>query len=165
VSPWSRAEAEGESFERELFARRARALKPGSVPSLDAVLRAAESRREVAAAGHARGRAFVAMALAAACLVAALTKLPRGEARHGGAAAITRDIDASAGVGGFSPALFAAAAPEPPAGSECTVDDARLAREERACMAPAHLYTPVPFSPAESVAPCDPNESCATEAQ
>ena len=61
------------------------ALEPAIVPSLASVLQRAEATRE---ARGARGRAFVAMALAAACMMAAATRLPRTEIRAGAAESI-----------------------------------------------------------------------------
>jgi hypothetical protein len=159
VNPWSSAEAGGESTERELFARRARALDPAEVPSLAAVLGAAEVRREAHAAGSARGRAFVAVALAAACMMAALTKLPHAQSGVRQSDSIAAETDASSGSD-----IIAASAEEPPAGDTCTSEDARLALEEQqVCSTPVQLYTP---APAFSRAPeCDTNESCAIPTQ
>ncbi len=169
MNPWNEAEASDESLERELFARRARALDAPDVPSLSAVMRAAEARRlEVAPVKGNRGHAPVlALALAAACAMAAITRLPRGETPPGDT--IRAEIDA----GPAATFMTAAASNEVATpGSTCSLDDERLARgeaEERECVAPAAQYTPVPdtcaASHAAAVAPCDPNESCALGAQ
>jgi hypothetical protein len=142
VNPWSSAEPGRESAERELFARRARALDPAEVPSLATVLRAAEVRREAHAAGGARGRAFMAMALAAACMMAALTRLPHPQAGIEPRASIAAELDAS------SPSeLVAASVQEPAAGDTCASQDERLALEEQQCVVPTPLYTPRRRSP------------------
>jgi hypothetical protein len=132
VSPWSRAERESEAAERELFVRRARALEPAVIPSLASVLRAADDEsRESDAARNAHGRTFVAMALAAACMMAAATKLPTTEAR--GMIAAERDAGAPRGY-----TLETASA------ETCTLDDAVLFSEEKACSAPVPLFSAAP---------------------
>ena len=72
MNPWSRAET-GEPEERELFARRARALPPASLPALADVLRAADESREQSGA---RSRVLMGAILAAACFAATVTALP-----------------------------------------------------------------------------------------
>jgi hypothetical protein len=165
VNPWSRAEAGGESVERDLFARRARALEPAVVPSLAAVLREAAARREARAVVSARGRSFVAMALAAACLMAALTKVPRPETLSGTREPIAAERDASAGS--EAAPVIASSAQEPAAGDTCSMEDQRLAlEEEQACFTPAPLYTPAPaFAGTQASRTCDSNESCAIPTQ
>ncbi len=167
MSPWSEAQTESESFERDLFARRARALPPAAVPSLETVMRAAAARREAAAAKSARGRMFVAMSLAAACMMAAITRLPHGDVRGAGPASIVPDVDAATSTAPFSPHQLASAVEDPAPAGEC--EDQRLALEEHVCVAPTRSNGPALFSRAETAAPpCDPNESCApdiTEAQ
>ncbi|MGO8998712.1 MAG: hypothetical protein ACLQVI_35770 [Polyangiaceae bacterium] len=162
MNPLRSAETEAETesseaLERELFARRARALDPVVVPSLASVLRAAEVKREARVARGARVQTFAAMALAAACMVATLTKLPRTETRRVPAESIAAERDASAGA----PMTLASAEDVPP-GATCSMEEATLPSEERACVMPAPLFTPAPASPCTSVAhDCDPNESCA----
>jgi hypothetical protein len=176
VNPWSGAEG-GESMERELFARRARALEPARVPPLADVLRAARVKREEHdgrerhAMGSARGRTVMAVALAAACMMATLTKLPSIGNQIGPRASIAAEMDASAGG-----EIVPASTQEPAAGDTCSARDERLAlgiEEQQACFAPAPLYTPAPaIAPLPDVPchasdphPCDPNESCANETQ
>jgi hypothetical protein len=157
VNPCSSAdrESESESFERELFARRARALEPGAIPSLASVLRAAEAKRESSAAWGARGRAAVAMTLAAACMMAALSKLPLAEERG----TIVAEIDASAPP----PVRALARGAETTSADVCTMTDEVLASEESACFAPAQLFTPAPLYTATPCAhECSAEESCAT---
>jgi hypothetical protein len=156
VNPWSGADADrdGERMERELFAGRARALGPAAIPSLASVLRAAETSRETRAARSAHGRAFMAMMLAAACMTAAITKLPTAATTG----AIAPDVDASA--------PRAASAYETAAAATCTLDDELLVSEESACFAPAPLFTAAP-AVAASLAPpptCSADESCAISA-
>jgi hypothetical protein len=153
VSPWRSNESD-ERLERDLFARRARALEPAIVPSLASVLQQAEATRE---ARGARGRAFVAMALAAACMMAAATRLPRTEIRAGVAESIAAEIDASA-----TSVMSSAVAQEVPPGATCSMDDEIFTSEERTCFAPAPLFTPAPtFTPPPMTLACSSNESCA----
>ena len=156
MNPWSEAEPGSEAMDRELFARRARALEPAAVPSLSEVLRAAraeEDSRETRAARGAQGRAFVAMALAAACMTAAVTKLP-GIATRG---TIAAEVDASA-PGATSKTEMATTA-------ACELHDEVLMSEEQACFAPAPLFTAAPtstpLSPPSSPLACTASESCA----
>jgi hypothetical protein len=160
VNPWMTAQPGSEALERDLFARRARAMEPAQVPPLAAVLRAVETNRETRAARGAQGRTFMAMALAAACLMAAFTRLPSTEATG----AIVADLDASAPRQGTA-VLTASAA-------TCTLDDETsdpLMSIERACVAPAPLFTAAPPSftaaPPQSSMPesltCAAAESCA----
>ena len=161
MNPWSSAEAGDESLERELFARRARALAPAVVPSLASVLRAAEATREAREIRRARGRASVAVILAAACMMAALTRLPRTETRgeRGETGeSIAADIDASAGY-----PVSQSIAQDVPAEPVCSIDDEIVASEEPACFASAPLFTPAPaFTRPQISRACDSNESCAT---
>jgi hypothetical protein len=160
VSPWSSAEteketmADGEAFERELFARRARALGAEAVPSLASVMRAAESNREESAVRGARGRVIMAAVLAAACMMAALTRIPRVET----SGAIVAEVDAAAPA---SDTIVEAA----PAG-ECTMNEEIVASEESACVAPTPLFTPARlFSARPLDPPCGADESCAITTQ
>jgi hypothetical protein len=164
VNPWSRAEPGSEAMERELFARRARALETrrapevgsaGAVPSLASVLRAAkanEERRETDAARSAHGRTFVAMALAAACMMAAFTKLPSTPSTRA-RDAIAAEMDASA--------PRASLTLETASEETCTLDDEVLVSEERACLAPAPLFTAA-LAPALAIASSSNVTTCAS---
>jgi hypothetical protein len=166
VNPWSGAEPGSEAAERALFARRARAeqaLGPAVVPSLASVLEAARTSddgRETRAQRGAQSRAFVAMALAAACMAAAVTKLPTATTRG----SIAADFDAGA-PSATNGARGAGRAIEP-AMATCELDDEVLMSEERACFAPTALFTvaPPPTTAALSSAPppiaCTASESC-----
>jgi hypothetical protein len=175
VNPWSKAEpgtesagSDGqgsESFERELFARRARAIGPAAIPSLASVMRAAEATQEEHPAQGARGRAIVALALAAACLMAASTRVPHVETNG----MIVPDMDAAAPAlaSASRPVLSLYAAEATPAG-ECTLGEEIASAEERACFAPVTppaagpLFTPAPlFSLAPAEHSCAAEESCA----
>ena len=181
MSPWSRAEAEGEvnapeeeTFERDLFARRERALESagtvGAIPALAVVLRAADVSREARVERSARGRSFVAMALAAACFTAALTKLPQVETHPG---AIAADMDAGPPRAGMLV--------EETAAETCAAGDypfTAAPAEPRACFPPAPTFsfataaslvsvatfTPVTPAPAEPAveATCESDESART---
>jgi hypothetical protein len=156
VSPWRSNESDegDEGLERHLFARRARALEPAVVPSLASVLQRAEATRE---ARGAHGRVFVAMALAAACMMAAATRIPRTEIRAGAAESIAAEIDASA-----TNVMSSAVAQEAPPGATCSMDDEIFTSEERTCFAPAPLFTPAPAfaAPPPMTLACSSNESC-----
>jgi hypothetical protein len=170
VNPWSDAGVGGaeietdESLERALFAHRAGALKAGIVPPLASVLRAVETTRELHAERGASGRAFVAMALVAACVMGVIAKLPRIETTG----SITADVDASApGTPG------AASESEGTPGALCSIDDGVCTSEERACFSPAppsvagmgagmSATHPAPtFTPVPATHACGSNESCA----
>ena len=171
MNPWSEAEPGSEASERELFARRARALEPAAVPSLGEVLRAAraaaparaarsaEDSGDPRAARGAQGRAFVAMALAAACMTAAVTKLP-GAAVRGSIAA---EVDASAP--GRAPGPGSGSGTPLASSATCELEDEVLVSEERACFAPAPLFTVAPrsalISAPSSPLACTASESCA----
>jgi hypothetical protein len=78
VNPWSRADdVEDEETWRALFERRARAMAPGRLPALDAVLRAADARDR----RRAHLRTALGALLVAAGFVAAAAGLPRTGAR------------------------------------------------------------------------------------
>ena len=152
MSRWSSTEVD-ESAERGLFARRVQALGPAEVPSLEAVLEAADREGERVVPSGARGsrsRALVATALAAACVAAAFAKLPRTEAR------VTITADGDAGV------RRAAVQTEIAAGATCSMGEV-LASEESACFepplsrAPAPVVSPASFSPSD-----DEGSSCAS---
>ncbi len=119
-------------MERDLFARRARAMEPASVPSLASVLSAVDESRETSAARSAHGRALMTLALAAACMLASITKLPLTETR---ASIEGENIDASA------PRALVAASE-----STCSLDDEIAASEERACVDPTRLFSATPSS-------------------
>ncbi len=172
MNPWSRAEPGSEAVERELFARRARAMEArgtaSGAPSLASVRQAAKSgrrsravdeSREADASRSAHGRAFVAMALAAACMMAAFTKLPSAQPRD----AIVADVDASAARGGPS-----ARALETRSSDTCTLDDEVLVSEERrSCLAPAPLFSAAPklaIASVRSPTTCASDESRDTDA-
>lgn len=85
-----------EGLERALFERRARALgAPPGVPSLDAVLRAAQN--ESGESRRGRRRAWTGMVLAAACLVAVTRTRPRDVSASPG---IASDVGVGATVAG-----------------------------------------------------------------
>jgi hypothetical protein len=147
VNPWNGAEPESaeEAEERDLFARRARALGRAEVGSLASVLRAARVSRDLTealggdqwspAASGARVRTLVAVTLAAACMTAAVTRLPRTRTSN----AIAPEIDAS------SPHLTSApdtggSAGTAGSGATCFASDEVLVSEEAACFSPA-LFT------------------------
>jgi len=147
VNPWSGAEAESELADRELFERRAQALGRESVPPLAAVLRAADAVPAAPAGNGAKARAFVAMTLAAACMAAAVTRLPSRDGRP----MISAEIDAGA---------RAMTSYETASSETCSMDDEMLVSEETACIDPApRLFSAAPKS--VGIAPCVPNESCA----
>ena len=162
MSRWSSTEVD-ESAERALFARRAQALGPAEVPSLDAVLEAADREGERVAPSGVRGsrsRALVATALAAACVAAAFAKLPRTEAR----VTITADGDAGVRRAAVQPAMVS--------GATCSLGDGVLAAEESACFEPpparasVPVVSPASFSPSDdegsSCASCGSCETCGT---
>ena len=158
MNPWNGAEPESaeEAEERDLFARRARALGPAEVGSLASVLRAARGRRDLPealggdtwgpAAPGARVRTLVAVTLAAACMTAAVTRLPRSQT----SGTIAPEIDAS------SPRMASAADPAGTAGTagsgaSCTASDEVLVSEETACFSPA-LFIPTSTCAASAAA-------------
>ncbi len=156
MSAWSRAQAQDERGERELFARRAQAAAPASVPSLDAVLREVDRRREAHEAQRARGRALVGMALAAACVAASVASVPRMGSRLAAHDRILADLDASApsAVLAADPAVETCeAAPREPI--------VAMSSEPPACYAPP-AFPAAPAKDESSLPPgCGPNESCA----
>ncbi len=160
MSAWSRAQPENEREERALFARRARALPPVSVPSLEAVLQEVDRAREAQEARRARGRAFVGMALAAACVAASIVSAPRIGGRLAAQDRITADLDASTSSAALS---F-----EAPTGPDETCEQApdhavvAMSAEPPACYAPP-VYFQLPTAKNETTnAPaCSANESCA----
>ena len=155
MSPLSRADAvesadsamdEEEALERALFEGRRRASErehgPAEAPPLEAVLRGVDESNVVRVERSAGARAVVAVALAAACFMAALTKLPRVDT---GTGSIAPDVDA----GAPSVAAFV----EHAAAATCSdgVDPVEVCgSEERACYSPA---TTLAFSPAASPLP------------
>jgi hypothetical protein len=165
VNPWSRTDSKGEeAWERALFERRAEALPPAVVPAVADVLRAADDRREVT---RARWSSVTGGLLAAACLAAALTALPKGPPR--GRTPIAPDL-ASTVVAPESETEGAgmcaeerpctAAAEEPPPCHESRDTAAGLASSDDAlsCVAPE------PFAALQTVlvrSPCPAETSCA----
>ncbi len=159
MSPWSRTDAEAadeeallsspqapfdESFERELFARRARALPAPVVPPLAAVMRLSKVQPVPAVIRPRRpGGRVVEVLLAVACVAVALAKLPRPGPDQ--AKPIVADVDAGATapllVGGYSSA------------DECPMSDDMFASEGRACFAPEPAASPVPL-------PVVPDQPC-----
>lgn len=164
MSAWSRAQPENEREERALFARRAQALPPASLPSLEAVLREVDRAREAQEARRAHGRAFVGMALAAACVAASIVSAPRIGGRLATQDRITADLDAST--------PNAALSFEPPTGPDETCEQApdhasdhaivAMSTEPPACYAPP-VYFQLQTTKYETTnAPsCGANESCA----
>ncbi len=154
MSAWSRAQPEDERNERELFARRARALPPAPVPSLETVLREVDRAREAHEARRARGRALVSMALAAACVAASVASVPRVGSRLATHDRILADRDAS------TPSAVLSIEPETEA---CEAEPSReivaMSSEPPACYAPPAAFPPQPTTP--SVPFCGANESCA----
>ncbi|HEY8086634.1 MAG TPA: hypothetical protein VIF09_02285, partial [Polyangiaceae bacterium] len=145
MSRWTSTEVD-ESAERALFARRAQSLATAAVPSLEAVLAAANREDERIVPSGVRGsrsRALVATALAAACVAAAFAKLPRREPR------VTITADGDAGI------RRAAVQPEIVPGATCSMSDGLLAVEESACVEPpsprtsAPVVSPAAFSPSD----------------
>jgi len=145
-----------EAVERDLFERRARehARLPG-VPSLDAVLRAAQDDSGERSSG--RGRAWTGLALAAACLVTVVKTRPHDISPSG----ITADVDgAASGTTERSGDMC-----EEQAVSTCTLDStyasvgavAPVTQESRACVAP-----PATFESFGSLS-CDRDEANRTE--
>ncbi len=173
MNPWSGAEgatsvpnvtdATDEASERELFARRARALEPAALPSLASILRAADVPVEAVVASSTaglpgsqpgRGRTVVAMLLAAACMTAAITRLPGTEARQ----TISAEDAGAPGMARFESTMELASSEE-----VCSMDNEVASAEESACVSPAPV-----FAAASNIAmsmppttPCVPNESCA----
>jgi hypothetical protein len=105
VSGGSWLDGAGEASERALFARRARTLPEAPVPSLDAILAAADApacpartrsaQSERRAGGRARARAIATFALVAAACAAGFVLAGRtaGQRR---ASIVASDVDASA---------------------------------------------------------------------
>jgi hypothetical protein len=122
-------------MERALFAGRARAAGPANVPSLDAVLRAVDRSREAQETRRARGRAFVGMALAAACVATSVAGLPHVGAPMAARDRIVADLDASA--------TSASVVSEPPAAESCEREEEMVAMstEPPACYAPPASFT------------------------
>jgi len=110
-----------ESFERALFARRARAGGgEAGVPSLDAVLRAGGARTDAGERSSGRRRAWAGLALAAACLLAVMKTRP-GDASHG-SRAMHPSIVADVGAQTLAPGDRGAAVCEDPPADECALD-------------------------------------------
>jgi hypothetical protein len=167
VSPWSRAEAgedgsargvaapaSDERAERELFARRARALGPAGVPTLAAVLRAADVAQ---ARGARRARPLAALALAAACVGAVWVGLPGTNASR----TIVADLDAGALPGPYGEARSSAGSQ---AGEESTCTNAEgnvfASTELRACVAQPVTFTAL--TPPRAQLACEREEACST---
>ena len=140
MNPWKGADPESaeEAEERALFTRRARVLARGEVASLASVLRAARVSRDVADARGGRVRAIVAVTLAAACMTAAVTRLPGTQTRG----AIAADIDASSPRPAVPPetAVHSAPASALTSGVPCSSSNEVLFSEEIACVSPT-LFT------------------------
>jgi hypothetical protein len=170
VSPWDRAETEApspteddEAPLRALFARRAQALETTlgavEVPSLEAVL--AASRREAPRAAEkkalekapratdrsARGRVIAALSLAAACMLAALSELPRDPAPS----RIVADPATALAAAPVPDALPKPPGPslavvEPEPAGECTMNESVAVPEDHACVSSCPLDTTPPVS-------------------
>jgi hypothetical protein len=156
VSAWSRAQPEDERKERELFAQRALALPPASVPSLETVLREVDRTREAHESHRARGRALVGMALAAACVAASVAGVPRIGARLAAHDRIVADRDAS------SPSAVLSIEP---AREACEADPSEevvaMSSQPPACYAPTASFPGEPTKYEPAIAPvCSANQSC-----
>lgn len=158
MNPWSDGGPKEETAERGLFERRARALGPAAVPSLASVLRAVDAPKEPFALRGSRGRTLMAMTLAAACMMAAVTRLPSSSTH----ATIRAESDAGAARVATTSVSYETAAAD-----TCTMDDDRLVSEETVCLDLSNtFYSTAPkTTPAVSVPPCVPNESCAISMQ
>ncbi len=151
-----------ESFERALFARRARASGGGGgVPSLDAVLRASGARTEAGERSSGRRRAWAGLALAAACLLAVMKTRP-GDASHGSRPGIVADVGAQT----LAPGDRGAAVCEDPPADECALDTScssiaaaapPVVLDDRTCTG-----APRNFTSATTLA-CDPDDVIRTE--
>jgi hypothetical protein len=164
VSPWSRAEtgdgsvkgaaapALDERAERELFARRARALGPSEVGSLASVLRAADVSR---ARSSLRAPPLAAFALAAACFAAAWAGLPGTNASR----TIVADLDAGTSPAPYGEARSTVASP-PGEESTCTNAEGNVfaSTELRACVAQPVTFTAL--SPPRAQLACEREEAC-----
>jgi hypothetical protein len=145
-----------EAAERDLFERRARARHGATgVPSLEAVLRAAQDDSRETSNG--RGRAWTGLALAAACLVTVVKTRPHEISPS----AIVADVDgATSGTTERGDDIC-----EEQAVSACTLDStnasvvavAPITQESRACMAP-----PATFESSGTLS-CDRDEANRTE--
>lgn len=151
-----------ETFDRALFERRARASGgQAGVPSLDAVLRAAQSDSGERSSG--RRRAWGGLALAAACLLAVIKAHPGDVSRAGGSRpGIVADVSAQAATPGDRGAALC----EDPQVSECSLDttcssvaatEPAVAQEDRVCTPP-----PQTFSSAATLS-CDADDPVRTE--
>jgi hypothetical protein len=173
VNPWSDAEGD-EKLERDLFARRARALPDAQVPSLADVLRAADradraARAERPLIAQARAvpaergatratpfaRVVMGLALAAAAFAATLTGLPEGPYSHSppGTRVATSDGDAGAtfasrGVLENDPTLECV---EDKEASTCRSDLRYASIDVSACFGPMPTFTAYPREPAGSL--------------
>jgi hypothetical protein len=144
VNPWSRAETgdqEAEARDRELFARRARELGPGEVPSLAAVLRASRAR-EAEEAQRARTQGLVAVLVAAACIALAIGTMPRFGVGARSPESIGADLDA----GHRSAATLAATAPVEPAQEETCLNAASGVLTPETLMSPRTTEQPKPVA-------------------
>ncbi len=154
-----------ESFERALFARRAR-VRGGQagVPSLDAVLRASGARTEAGERSSGRRRAWGGLALAAACLLAVMKTRP-GDAAHGSRPGIVADVGAQTLAPGDRGAAVCEDPPLTPAG-ECSLDTgcSSMAAAAQPVVPDDHTCTGAPknFTSADTLA-CDPDDVIRTE--
>jgi hypothetical protein len=155
---------DNEGLERAIFARRAEALgtmlETMELPSLEAVL--AASRRVAprataspkATQGSSRGRVVAAVSLAAACMLAALSELPREAAPS----RIVADPVASAPAPVPAPSIGLV---EPEPAGECTMNESVAVPEEHACVASCPLDSPAPLStPAVEDPECKAEDGC-----
>jgi hypothetical protein len=154
-----------ESFERALFARRARASGgQAGVPSLDAVLRASGARTEAGERSSGRRRAWGGLALAAACLLAVMKTRP-GDSSHGSRPGIIADV----GTQSLAPGDRGAAVCEDPPltrAGECALDTscASMAATAPPVVADDPTCTGAPrnFTSATTLE-CDPDDVIRTE--
>ena len=155
-----------ETFERTLFARRARASGgQAGVPSLEAVLRASGARAESGERSIGRRRAWGGLALAAACLLAVMKTRP-GDVSHHGSRPTHPSIVADVGSQTVAPGDRGAAVCEDPPASECALDtsctsmaamEPPVVADDRTCAG-----TPKNFTSATTLA-CDPDDVIRTD--
>ena len=168
MNPWSRAESGAERDERELFARRARALAPMKPPPLSAVLRAAEKTAVPHGPRGSRASSFATFVLAAACFAAVWHRLPSFVATD----AITPEEDAETSHALLrdsplmSMATMASIAPHTSMGLMSRADEGDVCSSSvsggAAHELPACFMQPASFTPmmSRSVMACEREESC-----
>jgi hypothetical protein len=136
-----------ESLERDLFARRARAMGASEgVPSLDAVLRAAGPAEDHAPRARVAHHVATGMALVAAGFAVLVMGVPRFEHRLDTARPVTAEIDAGPAASMSREDATLASWMGGEESEPCSVDPSRvyaqLHAEERACVAPPMSFEP-----------------------